>query len=51
MNRAEKCGELIKILEQALEVAHEFNDDVAVSLIERALRHARTILILKSPNP
>lgn len=43
MDKSIRHDELVKKLEEALEIADQINDDVAVALVERALRHARTI--------
>lgn len=51
MNNLEKHAELIKTLEHALAVADELKDVVAISLVERALRHARTISDFRPTRP
>jgi hypothetical protein len=43
MDRSAKIEELIKKLQEAHTIADELNDDVQLSLIERALRHARIL--------
>lgn len=43
MDRSAKIEELIGKLEEAYAIADELRDNVQVSLIERALRHARII--------
>lgn len=50
MMRTERLLELVKALEHALGIAEEINNDVAISLIERALEHAHTIVDLRSPS-
>ena len=39
----EKHEELIKRLEEALNIADHLNDEVAVALIERVLRYLRAV--------
>ena len=43
MEKADKYAKLIKALEDAHSIADELNDEIAVALIERALRYIRTI--------
>lgn len=51
MDNSDKHVELIKTLEHAREVADQLNDEVAVSLVERALRHAHTISDFRPTKP
>ena len=43
MENADKYAKLIKALEDAHSIADELNDEIAVALIERALRYIRNI--------
>ena len=43
MDRLAKIEDLIRKLEEAHRIADELNDDIQLSLIERALRHARIL--------
>lgn len=43
MDRQAKIKELIRKLEEAYGIADELSDEVQVSLIERALRHAQIL--------
>lgn len=51
MDRPLKIKELIRKLEEAYAIADELSDDVQVSLIERALRHARILSELRPMRP
>lgn len=43
MEKSNKNRELLKKLEEAVAIADELNDEIALALIERALRHACVI--------
>lgn len=43
MGKTDKYVELIKALEDAQSIAVDLNDEVAIALIERALRYISTI--------
>lgn len=47
VDRLAKIDELIQKLEEAHAIADELSDDVQLSLIERALRHARILSELR----